>query len=481
MAVPRWALQLAVLLAVLLETAHSICPNSCSGHGICGASNICACFDGWKGGAADCSFRNCPLGAAWADKAYATDKAHLPAECSNAGRCNYMTGTCECFDGFTGSACQRSSCPNNCNGHGACMTIADISYWKGPDYDPEVQNAGDGKGVVYTNWDKNSILMCDCDAGFFGSDCSLIYCPKGDDPLTLNQNYRTITLTVYKTSGTYSGSLGFQFQGATTYLSLTSPTSANCISTLQTSPQIGLVGCTVTFPSALTIQYTITFYSWPTNVKSNNFHYHDGNPLLREFLCDVSMTSTDVSCEFGDVVNDNVVGAFLSPLFFSFAAASRRFSVAASIPLHTRPHSHTLPFPPPLLPHSLGRSSRVGLLLQPRPVRLFHRPLQLRRRVRRLGVQQRHIHALHPGRQRAAGLSDQRGGLRLRGRRAANQDRQGEGPRRDHFLQHGPKSDVQTPPHSPLPHNTMTHFLSHAVPRLGLLPHRGHRGQPARV
>jgi hypothetical protein len=50
----------------------------------------------------------CPTGKAWADKAYATDKAHQEVECSNAGLCNRKSGQCECFDGYTGNACQRS-------------------------------------------------------------------------------------------------------------------------------------------------------------------------------------------------------------------------------------------------------------------------------------------------------------------------------------------------------------------------------------
>ena len=170
-------------------------------------------------------------------------------------------------------------------------------------------SAGDGQGVVYTNWDKDSILMCDCDAGFFGADCSMVMCPKGDDPMTINQNYRTIRLTVTKTSGSFSGSLGFEFQGTTSYLPLTSPTAQNCAAALEASPQIGSVGCTVTYPSALTLQFTITFYSWPTNAKSNNLHYHDGNPLLREFLCDISRATSDISCAWGDVVSSNVIGA----------------------------------------------------------------------------------------------------------------------------------------------------------------------------
>jgi len=341
-------LKLLLLLASLIPLADSVCANACSGHGICGPSNICSCFPGWQGGAADCSYRQCPMGPAWADKAYATDKAHLPAECSNAGTCDRTTGNCVCFDGFTGSACQRSVCPNSCNGHGTCLTIADLSYWQGPDYDPGVASAGDGQGVVYTNWDKDSILMCDCDAGFFGADCSMVMCPKGDDPMTINQNYRTIMLTVTKTSGSFSGSLGFEFQGTTSYLPLTSPTAQNCAAALEASPQIGSVGCAVTYPSALTIQFTITFYSWPTNAKSNNLHYHDGNPLLREFLCDISRATSDISCAWGDVVSNNVVGtcaAFPPP-------PSPPPMPASSHPLTSRP-----PTPP-------TQTHRVGVLLK---------------------------------------------------------------------------------------------------------------------
>jgi hypothetical protein len=39
----------------LFVVVDSKCPNSCSGHGSCGTANICACFNNWNGGAADCS------------------------------------------------------------------------------------------------------------------------------------------------------------------------------------------------------------------------------------------------------------------------------------------------------------------------------------------------------------------------------------------------------------------------------------------
>ena len=54
--------------------------------------------------------------------------------------------------------------------------MADLSLYYGKDYDPTLINAGDGFGVTYTNWEKNSMALCKCDYGFFGPDCSLGTC-----------------------------------------------------------------------------------------------------------------------------------------------------------------------------------------------------------------------------------------------------------------------------------------------------------------
>ena len=48
-----------------------------------------------------------------------------------------------------------------------------MSLLHGPDYDNSLVNAGDGDGPVYSNWDADSIQLCDCDAGYYGPDCSL--------------------------------------------------------------------------------------------------------------------------------------------------------------------------------------------------------------------------------------------------------------------------------------------------------------------
>lgn len=135
----------------------------------------------------------CPSGISWVDKAYSIDRAHISSVCSGAGICDSTTGTCKCFPGFTGYACQRSNyyfillfhiiilyyyyfvgmCPNDCSGRGTCLSLKDIGIFYGKDYDSTIISYGDGQGPAYSNWEKDSMYMCSCDYGFYGPDCSL--------------------------------------------------------------------------------------------------------------------------------------------------------------------------------------------------------------------------------------------------------------------------------------------------------------------
>jgi len=175
-----------VVLVAMLGLAAATCPNLCNGHGTCGTNDRCTCFNNWQG--ADCSERVCAYGLAWVDAPSAEDTAHWYAECSNKGICDRETGQCECFAGYEGKGCRRSSCPNDCSGHGTCYYINQV---KKDSNDPTnrklVLDYGTGAGTnknYYNLWDANKIQACVCDPYYEGADCSLRQCPRGDNILT---------------------------------------------------------------------------------------------------------------------------------------------------------------------------------------------------------------------------------------------------------------------------------------------------------
>lgn len=131
-----------VLLAVLFcsfmdfgVNADCAMQNYCNGHGTCiNSTSTCSCYEGWGATtdisfykAPDCSQRTCPSDRAWSDVPSTPLKAHAVTECSNRGTCDRTTGQCTCFDGFTGTACQRNKCPNDCSGHGVCMSMKQLA------------------------------------------------------------------------------------------------------------------------------------------------------------------------------------------------------------------------------------------------------------------------------------------------------------------------------------------------------------------
>lgn len=231
---------LLVLALVSLVKVQSECANACNGHGKCTSFDMCICNRLWQG--ADCSERICQFGMAHVDTPkgdldgsgtvtnadhrviennaaypYGTsegfpamlntdlvvvpESAHYYMECSNKGTCDRTTGECECYPGYDGVSCQRASCPgfpDSCSGHGVCKTIAQLAH---ADYEN-----------VYKLWDQSTTMGCECDAGFYGPDCSLKRCKFGSDPLYLDDTATTkrasfdfMIVTTYNGSDTNEG------------------------------------------------------------------------------------------------------------------------------------------------------------------------------------------------------------------------------------------------------------------------------------
>jgi len=202
-------MKLFIAFAAVVGFASAACPNACSGHGTCNFMDHCACYaestkDGadalWRG--ADCSLMTCPRGTSWSQVKQETgldNSLHeTEVECSDGGICDTATGECSCFAGYEGSACQRTTCPNDCSGHGTCRSNQDFAidfseaiYKEQSALNPSIAGTNpkitsyyDYFLVTYDEaWDAGMQYGCLCDIGFRGVDCSEIECPTTYDPM----------------------------------------------------------------------------------------------------------------------------------------------------------------------------------------------------------------------------------------------------------------------------------------------------------
>lgn len=109
---------------------------------------------------------------------------HSYRQCGGRGTCDFETGICQCFPGFTGVGCRRTTCPNSCSGHGVCMND-DIANYHAASAGNGNLPAGDIDINTWGNlWSADKFQGCKCDGGWGGNDCSLRQCPRGDDPET---------------------------------------------------------------------------------------------------------------------------------------------------------------------------------------------------------------------------------------------------------------------------------------------------------
>lgn len=125
----------------------------------------------WQG--PDCSLATCPRGVSWIERHPEESNLHMDfAECSGVGSCDRGTGICTCPEGYGGVACQRSTCPDDCSGHGVCVSNVNL--------------AQDAEGYVKKDyvmaWDSGVHFGCKCSVGYRGESCMERECPSGTDP-----------------------------------------------------------------------------------------------------------------------------------------------------------------------------------------------------------------------------------------------------------------------------------------------------------
>lgn len=180
------------LLLAFVASLNANCDNNCSGHGTCMIDEVCSCYDNWGVGlnhdSGDCSDRICPFELAWVDTPDALGAFHKYAECAGRGICNRATGECGCFDGYEGKSCQRTTCPNDCSGHGTCEYIEDMTFSAAWDENKLSYFKGGELTYDYNNWDTRKTRGCVCDATYGDIDCSKRMCPYGNDVLAVRNN-----------------------------------------------------------------------------------------------------------------------------------------------------------------------------------------------------------------------------------------------------------------------------------------------------
>lgn len=185
-----------ILVAALVSVALAGgCDNDCSGHGNCLQNGVCACYDNWGMGmgldSGDCSQRICPFEFAWVDTPDKLGNHHKYAECSNRGICDRDTGECECFPGYEGKGCARTTCPNDCSGHGRCKNIEDLPFGSTPkqfDSRSFFEQKPHSFGDAYKNWDAEKTRGCVCDPEWGDVDCSKRMCMHGNDIMDQRDN-----------------------------------------------------------------------------------------------------------------------------------------------------------------------------------------------------------------------------------------------------------------------------------------------------
>lgn len=157
-----------------------------------------------------------------------------------------------------------------------------------------------------------------------------VMCAKNDDPLTTGQVHRQIQIQVDADASlnlALAGSVQVRFLGdVVVFDAVAVATTAHeqaCAQAFMTLRTVLIASCTITNVDPVTAgaTYTVTFEEWVHLGGENNLLYHNGNPPLASFSCDLTKVTSlnSPTCAISDVTTANVIGKLLSqPCLFSF-------------------------------------------------------------------------------------------------------------------------------------------------------------------
>ena len=87
-----------------------------------------------------------------------------------------------CFPGYEGKGCRRSSCPNDCSGHGTCEYLRELRNDLGDDFKwtgaKSTRDQYDFELPLL--WDAHKTRGCVCDPKWTDVDCGTRMCPRSD-------------------------------------------------------------------------------------------------------------------------------------------------------------------------------------------------------------------------------------------------------------------------------------------------------------
>ena len=146
----------------------------------------------------------------------------------------------------------------------------------------------------------------------FNANTTAVMCPKGDDPLTKTDQYRTINITTSSTAGIMDGRFTLHFDNYYFHFPAhgSNWTSYNCRDSFATMANVDIASCTmgeVGFDGSIVV--TVELREFPLRPVENNIYFHDGNPDITHFSCDSSFVTgaSDVDCVVADVTSDTTL------------------------------------------------------------------------------------------------------------------------------------------------------------------------------